>query len=284
MSEPAPIELACASRRDYLPHVATMLSSALANAGAPVRAHLMVGEDVDDLELDALAAMVAEGGGDLVPHRLEAEPFEGMTTTATLPTAHWYRTMLPDLLPGLDRVIYLDADLLVLDSLTDLWGLGLGPRMLAAVTNSFPDPESAVAYCEALGVRPADYFNSGVMLLDLAALRDFGSFERIRGYARAAPVSLILPEQDATCAVLGEHRLPLHPRWNLMTGLIRLPHAEHIFEPGVLAAARERPAIRHFEGSANKPWQRDAPESERELWARYAERVPAHLTVAGRGA
>jgi lipopolysaccharide biosynthesis glycosyltransferase len=132
-------------------------------------------------------------------------------------------------------------------------------------------------------VGPAEYFNSGVMLLDLAALRDFASFERIREFARAAPVTLILPEQDATCAVLGGHRLPLHPRWNLMNGLIHLCQAETIFEPVALAEARERPAIRHFEGSANKPWQLTAPETDREQWARYAGRVPAALFAEARG-
>jgi hypothetical protein len=40
-----------------------------------------------------------------------------------------------------------------------------------------------------------------------------------------------------------------------MNGIFNFEHAGYAFPPGVLAEARERPAIRHFEGpSGNKPW------------------------------
>jgi lipopolysaccharide biosynthesis glycosyltransferase len=279
VSEADRIEIACAARRDYLPHTATMLASAQANAGARIRAHLLVGDDVTDDELSLLGTMLEEGESELVPHRIEAHRFAGLTTTGSLPTAHWYRTLLPELLE-LPRALYLDSDLLVLDRLTPLWKLDLGKHFLAAVTNIFPDPETAAAYCESLGVDADSYFNSGVMVLDLGELRDFASFERVREFTTSSPTTLILPEQDAMNAVLGEYRLPLHPRWNLMTGLLRLPHAETAFDRALLAEAREAPAIRHFEGSANKPWQPEAPDAEREQWAAYARGVP---DLRGRG-
>lgn len=142
---------------------------------------------------------------------------------------------------------------------------------LAAATNAFPDPESGAAYCRGLGIEPSAYFNSGVMLLDLEELRAIRSFERIAEFARAHGDRLILPEQDATVAVLGDLRLPLGGRWNTMVA----DGAE---------GASGKPAILHFEGSRNKPWQDHAPPEVRRRWAGYRARTPwAHDSAGGEG-
>ncbi|HKJ36334.1 MAG TPA: glycosyltransferase family 8 protein [Solirubrobacterales bacterium] len=255
------IDVACACRRDYLPHTATMLASLLANAGGPVRVHHLSGPDLPDTEVEALTRFVAADGGELIPHRVDESRLEDFGTTSTLPLAHWYRTLLPVLLPELSRVIYLDSDLLVLGPLTELWKLDLAGNALAAVTNRFPDPASGAEYCAALGVDPDAYFNSGVMVLDLDAMREADSFERIREFARRLGGRLILPEQDAMCAVLGDRRLPLEERWNAMVGA----------DP---AGGGGTPVIRHFEGSRNKPWLDDAPIEDRLLWDSYRARTP----------
>lgn len=274
----APIEIACASRRDYLPHVATMLASALANAGAPIRANLLVGDDVADGDLAPLETMLDDGGSELRVLRPDPARLAGLTVTGTLPAAHWYRQLLPELpeLAGTARALYLDADLLVLGSLAPLWGLDLGGAALAAVDNVFPDPDSGARYCEALGVEPGGYFNTGVMLLDLDELRRLRSFDRIRAFGRDAPVRLILPEQDAMNAVLAGSRKRLAPRWNSMRAL-ELPHARSHFTAAEIETARAEPVIRHFEGSELKPWSPEAPALDRDLWARYSRHVPELL-------
>lgn len=269
-----PIEVACASRRDYLPHTATMLSSLLANGGAKARVHLLVGDDVDEPDAEAVASMVAREGGELIVHRMRERDFAGLKTTRTLPAAHWYRVCLPELLAGSERALYLDSDLLVLDSLLPLWRLELDGRWLAAATNVFPDVETAAGYCEGLGVDPRGYFNSGVMLLDLHALREAGSTRRVLEFARGHGERLILPEQDAMNAVVGDRRLPLAPRWNSMVGVELHPWSREIFGEDAVREAVERPAIRHFEGSANKPWAPGTAPEIRALWDAYRVATP----------
>ncbi len=256
-----------------------MLASAVANAGLPVRAHLLIGDDVGEPALTALAEALAAAGGELAPVRIRPEPLAGLTVTGSLPLAHWYRQLLPELdeLAALERILYLDADLLVLAPLAELWETPLGDAALAAVDNVFPDPATGARYCEALGIDPGSYFNTGVMLLDLPSLRRLESFARIGEFARASEVPLILPEQDAMNAVLANRRLRLHPRWNAMTALAVLPHARAQFPPGQVDEALAKPAIRHFEGSVNKPWSAAAPAEDRELWGRWASLIPAGL-------
>lgn len=269
-----PVEIACAARRDYLPHAATMIASALANAGKPVRVHLLAGNDLQREDRRRLKEMVTRSGGELELLEVDRRELHGLKTTGVFPLSHWYRVLLPTLLP-VPRVLYLDCDTLVLDSLTPLWRCQLGGAALGAVSNVFPDPAGETALLRALGVPPGQYFNSGVMLLDLDQLRADDVAAEVLAYARRSAEKLFLPEQDAMNAILWRRRLPLAPRWNAMIGLSRLPRAEQAFESKQLEDARSRPAIRHFEGSGkNKPWHPAAPAAARRLYLNYRERTP----------
>lgn len=271
----AGIEVACAARRDYLPHTATMICSLLANSG-PARIHLLIGDDIPPGESDAIAAMVAERGGSIELHRPDAagSGIAELRSTGTLPTSHWYRVLLPELL-DLDRILYLDGDLIVLEPLEELYGVELGPSLLAAVTNPFPDNATAEPLCRALGVEPLRYFNSGVMVLDLEGLRAAEAPARVIAFARDNPDLLALPEQDAMNAVLADRRLALAPRWNSMHGVRRHAWSEQLFGPEAVAEAVERPAIRHFEGTGpNKPWHPDAVAADRSLYESYRRHTP----------
>ena len=260
------IEIACAADRAFLPHTATMLASVLANAGGEVRVHVLTAPDVGRADRKLLAG-VGDAPIEVTP--VDARLFEGLKAAGPFPAAVWYRTALPQILRGLERVIYLDSDVLVLDSLVPLWESELGDAWIAAVTNVFPNEEFAHVHCGRLGLDPARYFNSGVLLMDLNRLRAARSFDRVRDFALANREQLIFPDQDTLNGALGEHRLSLHPRWNLMLGIEQHPWSKQIHGAEAVAAAVADPAIRHFEGTANKPWLTDAPEWSRQLWDRY---------------
>src|SRR5262249_47482849 len=53
-----------------------------------------------------------------------------------VPRATYARFLLPELLPNVDRVIYLDCDLLVHHDLADLYELSIGSNPLGAVLDS----------------------------------------------------------------------------------------------------------------------------------------------------
>jgi hypothetical protein len=75
--------------------------------------------------------------------------------------------------------------------------------------------------------------------------------------------------------VLGERRLPLHPRWNVMNAFYLFPYAARAFPPGQLEEAKANPATRHFEGpSVNKPWHYLCTRADRELYDRHRAQTP----------
>ena len=291
------MEVACASEQRYLPHCATLLQSLLKCETGPLRIHLLHPEDLDSGELRTLSGMVSEGGAELVTHPVSLDQLRGADRFA--PGANWYRVLIPDLLPEVSRVLYLDCDAVVLDTLQPLWELDLGGVSIAAVSVIFPSPEWGQIHSEAVGLASASaYFAAGVMVMDLLRLRANGFVERTFDYAlthggdewyldvsdkeSALPYIATHPEhpllfgdQDALNATLGSDRLPLHPRWNCMNQVIHSPRSIEVFGEQRTEEAVRDPAIRHFEGGAQpRPWDPEFQGADSELYWSYRRLTP----------
>jgi lipopolysaccharide biosynthesis glycosyltransferase len=280
LSPPVPetIELACAVEgEEYVRHCATMLHSLFAsNGGRPIRVHYLHGPDTGNRGRARLQKMVDKLGGEIVVHSIPDSRVVGLPVKGFTGKATWYRLFLPELAADAERMLYLDSDLLVLDSLAPLWETELDGHLLGAVTNVLQANDRGRGPW--LGL-PSDesYFNAGVLLLDLAAMRADGTSERVREYAVANADRLRegWRDQDALNEVLHDRRLPLHPRWNCMNSVLLFPWANDIFGEEAVSEARRHPAIRHFEGpAANKPWHILSDPDARRLYAAHRRATP----------
>jgi lipopolysaccharide biosynthesis glycosyltransferase len=188
--------------------------------------------------------------------------------------AMWFRILLPELLPDVDRVLYLDVDTIVTAPLTPLWETDISGHNLAAVTNVV-EPWRGNRAADLGLPGPESYFNSGVLLLNLAELRATDAIRQLRECVAQRGDELIWPDQDALNLVLGDRRLALHPRWNCMNIFFWLPEAKEMFGEEVLADAMAHPGIRHFEGpSVNKPWHVGCEAAGRELYFAHRRAGP----------
>ncbi len=267
------LHVACAADAAYVPHTAAMLRSVLSHStGLTVRAHLLHGPALPREGAAALSEMVRRDGGEIVFHEIGDDRVEGMPTVAGITAAMWYRVHLPRLLGDVERVLYLDGDVLATDDLRPLWETPLEGNWVGAVTNVFQLDHLHRAW--ALGIEPDEYFNSGVLLMDLAAMRADGVTEALVTHARGLGPETMWPDQDTLNAVLGPRRLALHPRWNAMNAL-SFAWAGYAFAPDALAQARARPGIRHFEGpSVNKPWHFLCAAPQREAYFEHRRATP----------
>jgi lipopolysaccharide biosynthesis glycosyltransferase len=250
----------------YLRHSAAMLHSLLwHHQNRPVLIDFLHCDDTSPRSRRRLAAMVSEMGGELRYHSIPDAWVTGLPVVGFTRKATWYRIWLERLLPDADRVLYLDVDLIVMDSLEELWKLPLEGRVLAAVTNVPPPHE--IAYVE----RP----ELGVLIIDLDRIRREDVGEELRRFSVTNAERLKWRDQDALNEVLHARRLPLHPRWNFMNAMRVYPYATEYFEASELQEARWRPAIWHFEGpDLNKPWHVLCDPRQRRLYARHRARTP----------
>jgi lipopolysaccharide biosynthesis glycosyltransferase len=252
-----------------------MLISVLAqHPDDDVHVHYMHGPDIGPRYERRLAGMVERAGGAIEFLRVPDSRVEGLPTRDFTRKATWYRIFLPELRPELDRIVYIDADCMAVDSLTPLWETPLGDDYLAAVTNVFEHHyESRPTELGLAGTHV--YFNAGVLLLNLAAMRRDDCSTALLEYGRSNASRLLWRDQDTLNVVLGHRRVELHPRWNVMNAFFVMPWAADVFGADRLAEAMRDPAVRHFEGPGrNKPWHVDAEPQLRELYRRHRERTP----------
>lgn len=249
------IDVACQTDVQLLPDCAVMLRSLLTtNREEQFRVHFLCDARTPNDEWQPLARVVTSLGGEwsLTPiesGRLERLPF----APAYGGYVACYRLLLPDLLPGTPKVLYLDADIVVLDLIRPLWDIDMDGCCVAATTNPlYRLMQQRVKIDLGLPDHRA-YFNSGVLLFDLDAMRAEGLDQALLDWAVAHREKVAWPDQDVLNAVLWRRRLPLHPRWNAAGGLWDLPKRDLPWTADEVDEARRHPAIAHFVGPF-KPW------------------------------
>jgi lipopolysaccharide biosynthesis glycosyltransferase len=206
----------------------------------------------------------------------DVSTFADLPTLPYLSPVTYARLLLPDLFPNLDRVIYLDADVVVQEDVTDLWQTELNGAPLGAVQD-FGVPTVGAAYgiraYEDLGLDTSqEYFNAGVLLLDLTAWRDQGLSERAVTYLTDYADELRIADQEALNVAVQDRWHRLNPKWNLTTEFFDARPASRPVSranrgTGALNAGTlpDSAAIVHYT-SASKPWTPDCDHPLRHLF------------------
>jgi len=255
------LHLACGSSPEYLPHAAASIRSFIAQRGdLAVSVHFLHGPATAPADLAALRDMAERTGATLETLLVDDERIAALHPVEFAPSTIWYRVFLPELLPAVDMV-------------QPLWEIALGEHLVAGVSNVWEPWNSG--YPAALGLpEPGAYFNSGVLVMDLAGMRADGVGPRLVEFATGR-TDLPWGDQDALNVVLAGRWLHLHPRWNCMNSVLGMPEAVELFGAEAVAEARANPGIRHFEGPyQNKPWHLLGDRESRELYVRHRRGTP----------
>jgi len=265
------LELVCAADERFLPHAAAMLLSAIEKAQMPVRVHFLHDDGLSTDMLDDLRRMLDASSTPLQTYAISDEMVREKIGESR-PYSYWYRLLFPELAPDLDKALYLDCDIIVVNDLLPLWQTDISGYLWGAVCNPLYPSMEPWPLVE-LGLPTlADYVNSGMLLMNLARMRDENILEKFRGYVAQHP-KINCPDQDAINALFYKQCLMLHPRWNLQTTFYELA-PRHIPVPAEkIREALTDPAIVHFI-SISKPWHYLSRHPLRHLYAQYRARTP----------
>lgn len=174
---------------------------------------------------------------------VDLAPFRGLSTLKHISRITYARLLIPRILPEtVTKALYLDTDILVLGDLRPLWEVSLDDHVVGAVSDISAadikrlDPRF-------VGVpRVRDYFNAGVLLMDVRRWREEQISERALRYLEANPASP-LSDQDALNVACDGRWKAMDTTWNFQNHLrVRLANLE------------TRPAIVHFVTDM-KPWK-----------------------------
>ena len=207
-------------------------------------------------KLKELSGFCTGFGAKLVPIAVDAAFFENAPTSKRYPKEMYYRLLSPLILPQeVERVLYLDPDMLIINPLRPLWELNLYGKTFAAASHTGLT-EMANEINNVRLDTAHEYFNSGVMLIDLNAARKLVTAEDVFACVSEHEKEFILPDQDVFNILYGSQTMPVDDvLWNYDVRnyskyLIRSTGRHD------LNWVMQNTAVLHFCGK-NKPWHED---------------------------
>lgn len=128
-------------------------------------------------------------------------------------TAATFKFLIPDLFKNYCKILYLDGDVLIKSDLTELYNTDISEVYAAAVKDMMPVVGYLIPHTKKLGINNRDYFNSGMMLLNLNLMRNDGIGEALFKY-RKNELNLFM-DQDAFNYVFGDRVKYIDFKFNL---------------------------------------------------------------------
>lgn len=260
----------------YVPHCAAMLHSLFEqHSREAIDVHLLRDEQMDLSVLQSFRAFIERQGAVFNDHVLDSARIARLPHREAYPRNAWYKILAADYVQA-DRALYMDCDLIVRASLNDLWNQNLQGHLLAAVQDVIRPGglQSGHRHVAELGFDDLrGYFNSGIMLMNLALMRAEGSARQLEQYA-LNPVSIKrLADQDGFNVVCKGRWRPLPLHFNVMYQLLKYDRFDSPVNRADLEAARRNPAVLHFCGR-DKPWKADCRHPYRAEYLRHRAATP----------
>lgn len=174
----------------------------------------------------------------------------------------YIRFELADALPKLDKVLYLDADIIIAGDIQELWDTNIANHYIAAVENPFFDRHQSLGMDNSYG-----YFNAGVLLANLSLWRQDDIKKHAIAFMNTNSAACILFDQDTLNAVCKGLWIRLALRWNLqliyLTRARELPHYKD-----EIRQTLANPTIIHYTTNS-KPWHFFDPHPLKHLYKKY---------------
>ena len=251
-----PVRVLTVGDRGWAPHVATTLRSVIDAASDPSSIELLVG---------AIAIPIADR------ERIQRSVPDHQITwveipeewIAALPRTTSHRSQfgrlhaLETLSRTLDRVIYVDSDVLVTGDLAELWAIDIEGHLFGAARCLWGlwmgRGQWNLAELGLDGNRK--YAQSGVMLIDLANWRRSSILARSVQYIERFGEGVRVGDQEIFNAILDDDWFEVPVRWNVYANqaIIEPKLVSCAFSRESLAEASSDPGVVHFAGRV-KPW------------------------------
>lgn len=126
---------------------------------------------------------------DRIENRLRSDYF-----TMTI----YFRIFIPDMYPEYDKAIYIDSDIIVPGDISELYDTDMHDNLIGVVTDGSVNdvPELQRYMTESLGLKLGDYFNSGMLLMNMKELRNVHLAEHFLYILNKYHFDCVAPDQD----------------------------------------------------------------------------------------
>lgn len=208
---------------------------------------------------------------ELILLKPDMRPLEGLPIlNKSFSLSVYLRILTARLLPNtIEKVLYLDCDIVVNGTIAELWNLDISNFSMAAVEDI---PPCCSEHCRRLGYSTGDlYINSGVMLINMKYWRDHDVANRALYFVRNNPDKILIYDQDALNAVLHGTIYILPIKWNMVSSYYLVKPQIQAKYLEQLDYARKKPKLIHY--LYTKPWYKDCTHPFKGLYYKYLSKT-----------
>ena len=230
---------------NYMHHFAVAATSCIVNTEMPITLWALF-NDVSDGNKRKFKKTVESLKKNTVLNIIDLDPekLAGLQRDKYISTATYLRLFIPDLLPkDIDKVLYLDTDIIVYRDISDLWNIDISDYPIGAVT----DPILKKYHREYDIPESTPLFNAGILVMNLKKWREKDLGKKALDYS----VKTGHNDQIALNKLIGGNYFELDPRWN---------DAGHITE------RTTDPYITHYAGCRKPLGEKRFAELEKAEW------------------
>ena len=172
----------------------------------------------------------------------------------------YFRMFLPELYPQYDKVLYLDSDIVVLGDISQLYNTEIGTNLVAAAPDDITQYNKVFQeYAEKVVgvVKYQNYFNAGILLMNLDQLRKFNFQDKFL-YLLGTVKFSVAQDQDYLNRLCKGRVTLINNQWDIMPVINRKINKEDI-------------KIIHY-NFAYKPWRFEDVQYKEYFWE-YARKT-----------
>ena len=269
MKEMIHIGLACDN--GYAQHTGVTIQSVLANCKHPEELHLhIINDGIKEENKLKLKQVVNSFGAHIEFITVDKNKLKELNREDYLGVQTYYRLLLPEVLPKVNKLIYLDSDLIIEKDIAGLWSYGFDKNIFLAVPEA---PVNQKAGIERLNIpKEFEYFIAGVLVIDCDKYRKQHVAKKVLDYAMHNKEKLVSGDQDALNATMYNNWKAVPYEWDV---------CPHFYFPDMIGKLgrdavkklRADPAIIHYTGPV-KPWHYlDIHPLKNRYW-HYLEQTP----------
>lgn len=268
------IHIACNIDSNYVRHCAVTIVSLFENNRDETFTIHILARGLSNDEKQVLTDLAARYGSRVAFYEPDPALLEGFTIrkfSKRISMATYYRCILSELLPqDIDRLLYLDCDIVVTGNIRPLWDTPLDGVGVAAVEDmGCQEP----ARYEVLQYPMEDsYFNAGVLLINLEYWRKHDVAQACIDYFHRYPERILFNDQDLLNSILHGHKRLVDLKWNVQDAFYRNPRQMDRAWQEKFTQVLLHPIILHF--TNRKPWEYDSQHPLREVYFKYQDLTP----------
>ncbi len=258
------MNIALACDNNFAPYAAEVIASVLRNDKNV--SFFLLSDDLDKENSDILTNMTHQMGGNLQIVKVDEELFKDFPMPDAgdgvmhIKISTYFRLFLPLLLPStVDKLIYLDCDIVVRNSLKPMFDEDITDYYLGAVYHTDDVGINNGSFARLNIPQKQGYFNAGVLLINLDKWRNDGIYEKCVEYLHSNADKIVNHDQDVLNVVCGGNTKLLPCTWNCTNGFFyqsfmrKDDRIARIYKENIDETISD-PAVVHF-AYRPKPWE-----------------------------